>query len=181
MKAFNRIVLAILVVIALLALVAFLLPASVHVERSVAVNAPPAKVFPYLNSLKQFNLWSPWYIKDPDAEYRFTGPDSGVGATMTWTSDSPEVGNGSQEIVASEPPRRVRTALDFGAQGAATAEWLVAPEGDGSVVTWTLDVKFEGSVFQRYFGLAMDGMVGRDYEAGLARLKALVETGSPAG
>jgi effector-binding domain-containing protein len=37
-------------------------------------------------------------------------------------------------------------------------------------------MNFNGKLVDRYFGLMMDSMIGKDYDKGLARLKALVET-----
>ena len=54
--------------------------------------------------------------------------------------------------------------------------WLVLrPEGDGTRVTWGLEADMGNAPVGRYMGLIMDRWVGGDFEAGLARLKALVE------
>ena len=90
-------------IIVLLVLVAFLLPSKIHVERSIVVNAPPAKVFGEVNSLKKWGAWDPWMKKDPNIKNTFSGPDEGVGAKNSWVSDHKEVGTGSNTITESVP------------------------------------------------------------------------------
>ena len=155
--------------------VGVLLPSRVHIERSITVAAPPDKVFTVLNSYKNFNRWSPWYGKDPDAEYRLQGPEVGVGAKFIWSSEVPEVGSGSQEIIATEPGRSITIHLDFGGQGTATSVFVIAPVVDGSHVTWQLDSAFGYDLIGRYLGLFFDRMIGPDYETGLANLKRFLE------
>lgn len=176
MKFLKRFVLLILVLVLAAIGIAYVLPESTHVDRSVRIDAPPATVFPYVNSFREFNEWSPWATKDPDTRYTFGGPESGIGARMTWESDNSEVGSGSNLIVESKPPKRVTTRLDFGARGSATAYFDIEPAGeDGSRVTWGFDTEFGNDLIGRYFGLMMNLWVGDDYEQGLANLKTLVE------
>ncbi len=154
---------------------AYLLPREVTVARSVEIDAEAEKVFPHVNSLKASQAWSPWLGIDPDIQTMFSGPDEGVGSKLDWVSEHPQVGNGSQEIVESEANARVATALDFGEMGTAKAEFLLAGSGAGTAVTWTLVADMGNNPIGRWMGLMMDGMVGADYEKGLANLKTLVE------
>lgn len=175
MKILKRILLGFVILLALLVLVGLLLPSSAHVQRSTTITAPPSAVFEVVNSFKRFNEWSPWYELDPAARYVYSGPEQGVGARFEWTSEKPEVGSGSQEIIASEPDKRVRSKLDFGSQGTAEAEISIVPVDQGSEVTWSLDSQFGFNLLHRYFGLLFDQWFGADYEKGMAKLKALLE------
>lgn len=175
---FVRALLIALVVLAVVVLAAGLfLPQTAHVERSVLIDAPPAEVYEVVSSMRRFNEWSPWFERDPDARYDFTGPQSGVGAKMSWSSDQADVGVGSQEIIAVEPDRSVTTRLNFGPEGDASAMLTIEPQGNASKVTWSFDASFEDDYFGRYFGALLDGLLGPDYERGLAKLKAVVEQG----
>lgn len=161
---------------ALFLVVGLFLPTSAHVERSIVTSANPATVYGLVNGFRRFNEWSPWFDLDPDAQYTYSGPDTGVGAKLAWVGDPSTVGSGSQEIVAVEPGRSVTSRLDFGSQGEATATLTVEPDGTGSRVTWAFDTSFEGNLLGRYFGLFFERWIGADYEKGLARLKALAES-----
>lgn len=175
MRLVKKIFLVLFVLIIAVVAVGVLLPSRVHVERSITVAAPPDEVFAVLNSYKDFNRWSPWYGKDPDADYRLQGPMAGVGAKFFWSSDVPEVGSGSQEIIATDPGRSITVHLDFGGQGTATSTFVIEPTVDGSGVTWQLDTAFGYDLIGRYFGLFFDRMIGPDYETGLANLKQFLE------
>lgn len=150
-----------------------MLPDKVQVQRSIQIERPPAQVFALINGFARFNEWSPWADYDATATYSLEGPASGVGATMRWRGDK---GEGSQQITALEPDRRIDVALDFGDAGRATASFLLAPRGEGSDVTWTFGSDFEGNFIGRWMGLFLDRMVGGDYERGLAALKRLAES-----
>lgn len=150
-----------------------LLPSKTHVERSIAIERPPAQVYAMLDSFKRFNEWSPWYAMEPSAKYSYSGPDSGVGATMAWEGQT--VGRGSQRIVESLPQSKVAMALEFDGSQAA-ASYTLAAEGQGTRVTWALDSDHGYNLVARWFGLVMEKMVGKDYEQGLAKLKQVLES-----
>lgn len=173
-----RVLLIALAILAVVVLAAGLfLPKQVHAERSIVIDAPPAAVYDVIGSMRRFNEWSPWFERDPNAHYEFSGPDHGVGSRMTWASDQGDVGSGSQEIIAADPGRSVTTRLDFGDEGGANAQLSIAPQGTASKVTWSFDASFEDDYFGRYFGLVLERLLGPDYEEGLANLKRVVEGG----
>ena len=178
MKTLKRLLGVFVILGAALIAGAYLLPREVTVTRSTVIAAPPDAIFPHVNALQATQRWSPWLERDPDVQVIFSGPDSGVGNAMSWTSAEPNVGNGTQRIVESAPNERVVTALDFGAMGTAEAAFLLAPSGAGTQVTWTLVSDLGNGPMGRYLGLMMDRWVGGDYETGLANLKALVEGGA---
>jgi len=181
-KVFYTIVFIVLIFIS----VSFFLPREVHVERSIAIDRPAATVFTVLNSYRQFEAWSPWASRDPSTRYELTGPAAGVGARLTWSGDPRLTGSGWQEIVSSEPFRRIEMRLDFEQQGVAESYFDIDETRQGVQLTWGFDTDLlEGQgwfagVLARYFGLFFDRWIGADYEAGLARLEAFVEALPPA-
>lgn len=153
------------------------LPDTVHAERSIVIDAKPATVFTVLNGFHQFNKWSPWAGLDPSTAYTSEGPLFGVGAKQSWASQDPNVGSGSQEIVEAQPYERISMRLIFSGFDAENySVFTLQPEGENTRVTWGYDSTFHGNLLGRYFGLIVDKMIGPDYEKGLAKLKALVET-----
>jgi hypothetical protein len=173
----KRIFLLILVLAVLFVGGAFLLPRDIEVARSTVISAPPEAIFPHVNDLKKTEAWSPWMGRDPAIKIAYSGPEAGIGNKMIWTSDHPEVGSGAQEIVASVKDQTVRTALDFGDMGTASAEFVLAAKDGGTELTWSFYTDAGMNPMMRWMGLMMDGWVGKDYEAGLANLKSLVEGG----
>ena len=179
MKILKGLFFLILGLVALFFVTGLFLPKTAHIERSMTTAASPETVFGLVDGFKRFNEWSPWAGLDPNTKYTYSGPETGVGARMEWTSANPDVGNGSQEVIDVEPGQRVTNKLDFGMDNPTTATISLVPEGTGTRVTWTLDTDFSGSLLGRYFGLALDRMVGPDYEQGLAQLKAVAESTAP--
>jgi hypothetical protein len=157
--------------------VAFLLPREVQVARSVVIEAPAEEIFPHVNAMKMTEAWSPWLGKDPQVQLTYEGPEAGVGNKMSWASDVPEVGNGTQEITLSVENEKVETALDFGDMGTAKASFTLAAAEGGTELTWGFVTDTGMNPMFRWMGLMMDGWVGADYERGLGNLKALVEGG----
>jgi hypothetical protein len=82
-------------------------------------------------------------------------------------------------IAAIEPDSRVDMEVVFVEEGSAHATVVLEPAGAGTKVTWGLDTDLGFNPIGRYFGMMMDGMVGPDYEKGLARLKAAAEAPPP--
>ncbi len=176
MRVITKILIVLVIGIILFLGVGLFLPGAAHVERSISIDAPPSTVFGLVNDFREFNRWSPWFERDPETQYTFGGPDSGVGAKMSWTSDQPDVGSGSQEIVASEPYGSVRMNLDFAEQGTADSYFKLVAEGSGTRVTWGFDTELGLNPIARYFGLFFDSLIGPDYESGLVNLKELAES-----
>lgn len=179
MKIFKSILGALLGIAVILAVIGLILPRSVEVKRSAHINAPPATVFSLVNGFRHFNRYSPWAELDPKTKYVFSGTDEGTGAVMEWHSDDANVGNGRQEIIASIPNEKVAMTLEFDGMGGATSEFWLAPAEGGTDVTWRFELDFGYDLIGRYFGLLMDGMIGPDYEKGLAKLKAVAEEYPP--
>lgn len=151
-----------------------------HMERSIVVNAPAATVFQQLASFEQFNKWSPWTKMDPEAKQTLEGPATGVGAKMSW--DGPETGRGSQWTVEFEENKRVKNAMQFeGMEGRIFAEFVLDEVPEGTKVTWHYDSDVSGTGFvnasftKLFHAFALQSMLGKQYEEGLAALKQQAE------
>ncbi len=182
---FRKILTVIGISLLLFLLGGLLLPRYVHVERSIEIDRPVATVFVLLNGYKSFTSWSPWVARDPDTQYEYSGPETGVGARMDWSGDPRLVGSGWQEITASEPYSMIRSQLDFDQQGKAEVYFQLTETHSGVHLTWGFDTDldegqaFLGSILTRYFGLFFDTWIGADYKQGLANLKVYAESLPP--
>jgi hypothetical protein len=146
------------------------------VSRATRISAPPDKVFPRVSELRKWEDWSPWAKLDPDAKSTFEGPAAGVGSAMSWDGNK-KVGAGKMTIIESRPSDLVRIRLEFlrPFQATNTAEFNFKPESAQTLVTWSMRGK--NNLFFKAFSLLMncDDMVGKDFEKGLASLKAVAE------
>ncbi|MEO1350482.1 MAG: SRPBCC family protein [Cyanobacteria bacterium J06635_15] len=180
MALLKKIVGGLVGIVVLVIAAGFLLPSTVHVERDIVIDAPPAKVFALISDFEAGPAWSSWADLDPEATMEITG--SGLGQTMNWTSTDPDVGIGSQQIVQLDSPSLLKTHLEFGELGMADALFELTPADDQTKVTWSLDTDMREGVplwlqpVNTYLGFLMDSMVGESYEQGLENLKTAVES-----
>ncbi len=171
----KKILIFLVAVLILVAVVGLLLPRNIRVERSVNIERPASLIYATVNSFQLFYKWSPWQSLDPNMRQITEGARDGVGAKLIWSGND-KVGSGTQLITASTPDRSVASDIDFGKMGVAKSTILLDPQNSSTRVTWTLDVDMGASPIGHYFGLMMDHMIGKDYERGLSKLKALVES-----
>ena len=85
MRFVLRLVVFLLVAVVAAIGIAFVLPSTSHVERSITIDRPASQIYMLLSGFKRFNEWSPWAARDPDTKYTWSGPDSGVGAKLAWS------------------------------------------------------------------------------------------------
>jgi effector-binding domain-containing protein len=171
----KRIFVVLVAVAAVLAIIGFLLPRNIHIERSVSIARPASLIYAAVNSFQLFPKWSPWQDLDPTMHQTTEGARDGVGAKLVWSGND-KVGSGTQLITASTLNQSVASDVDFGKMGVAKSNILLLPQGPSTRVTWTLDIDMGAGPVGHYFGLMMDGMIGKDYDKGLAKLKALIES-----
>jgi hypothetical protein len=174
----SRVSLAIAVVLVVGFLFVVSRPDTYRIERSLATTAPPEAVFATVEDLRQFSRWSPWDARDPNLQRTFTGPQRGPGAQLSWLGNA-EVGSGTLSITQATPPSSLRYLVVLKRPWRATIEndfrFARAADGAGATVTWVVSGKL--GFWARLFTLFADAnsRVGKDLEAGLAKLKVVVE------
>jgi len=172
------IIIAIVVVILFAALLGFAAtkPNTFGVTRAASMKAPPEKIFPLINDLLSWGTWSPWEKVDPNMKRTHSGATSGKGAVYEWDGNA-KVGKGRIEITDAVPPSKVILKLDFlkPIEGHNIAEFTLETRGDLTVVTWAMHgpARFISKLIHVF--LNMDKMVGKQFETGLANLKAIAE------
>ena len=151
-------------------------PDAFHLQRSTSTNAAAEKIFRYINDFHKWAEWSPWEKLDPSVKKTFTGAPSGRGAIYEWEGNG-KVGKGRMEILEASSPARVKIKLDFlkPFEGHNTAEFTMLGNGDSTQITWAMEgpVSFGMKIFHVFMN--MDKMIGKEFEAGLANLKAIAE------
>jgi uncharacterized protein YndB with AHSA1/START domain len=170
-------IIAIVVVVAILAVLAFAAtrPNTFRVARSTVIKAPPERIYPLIEDFHKWRGWSPYENLDPVLTRTYGGPTRGVGSTYAWVGN--KAGAGRMEIVRAAAPSELNISLDFTKPFEAhhKAIFTLVPEGDATRVTWAMEgaspfmFKLMGLVFN------MDKMIGKDFETGLAGLKAEAE------
>jgi hypothetical protein len=176
LKTFTVIGAVLVVGIAVVLILAAMKPDQFRVQRTAAIKAPPDKIFPLINDFKAWPAWSPYETKDPAMKRSYGNASSGQGAIYGWDGNS-NVGAGNMMITDAPAPARV--ALDLNMSRPIEAhnkvEFTLVPAGDTTNVTWTMrgETPFFAKIIHVF--LNMDKMVGGDFEAGLAKLRAAAE------
>jgi len=172
----RKILFALAVVLAILIIFVATRPPGYRVSRSATISAPPSAVFEQVNDLQKWKAWSPWEKMDPNMKQTYEGPQSGTGASSSWVGNN-QVGEGRMTITESRPNELVKFKLDFikPFAGTSTAEFTFKPEGNQTVVTWSMsgENNFIGKAVHVF--VDCDKMIGGNFEQGVSGMKSVVE------
>lgn len=164
----------VLALAAVLVLGGYALSPRFTVERSVVVAAPAGKVYALVDDPRRWKEWTAWNRRDPAMAITYSGPERGQGAGWAWKSASQ--GDGRMTFTDAEPGRRLGYELFFPDFGTTSrGELQFSAEGSGTRVRWVMNGDMGSNPLFRWFALNADSMVGRDFDEGLAGLKALAE------
>ena len=160
--------------IVLLIIIGLALPQRARVIASIEVDAPLATVFALANDFHRASLWLPWIETDPNVRIVYSGPDRGVGATITW--DGLVVGTGTQVITESIPYEHITTTINPGGPGEAKSWFDLVDTGRSTYLDWSFEVDYGYNIVGRFAALLLTDIIRRDYEHGLASLKNIAES-----
>lgn len=151
-------------------------PATMEVVRSTEIGASPDAIFPFLEDFHRWENWSPYERLDPGMRRTHSGPEKGKGAHYAWDGDR-KIGAGSMTIRESIPDAKVVLDLEFlrPMESRCVTTIALEPQGGATRVTWTM--VGPAPLSSRIVGtfLDLDALIGKDFEAGLATLKATIE------
>ncbi|PQO28097.1 polyketide cyclase [Blastopirellula marina] len=164
------------VLVVALTIVVSLRPNEFQVSRSMKIDAPPEIVFPLVNQFTAWEAWSPYEKLDPNMLKTLEGPAAGEGSVMRWSGNG-KAGAGSTTIIQSEPNKSIEIDLQMTAPMACQNDVLFTfePEGDSTIVTWSMSgkVNFMAKIF--HLILNVDKMCGDQFTEGLTSLKEISE------
>lgn len=168
--------LIIVVSLVVLAIVINQRPSDMRITRSINIAAQPEVIFPHVNEFKKWEAWSPYAKLDPNMQTTYEGPATGEGSIYRWNGNN-DVGEGQTKIVSSKPNESIGVELKFERpfKGTNDVEFTFKPEGNHTVVTWTMAGKT--NFVSKAMGLVidMDKMMGGQFDEGLSSLKKVVE------
>jgi hypothetical protein len=150
-------------------------PDCVHYERSILIRATPERIVSHIDDFRKWAAWSPWEKKDPTMERTYSGSERGTGAQYHWVGNK-QVGEGRMAITRTAHDQ-VELDLHFIKpwETHCVTVFKATAEADGTRLTWIMDGPqiFMGKVMSLF--MDMDKMIGKDFEDGLAALKAQAE------
>src|SRR5687768_11735358 len=171
-------IIALVVVVLLVAVLVYAAtkPDTFRVRRATSINAPPEKIFALINDYHSWGSWSPYEKLDPTMKRTYSGAANGRGAVYEWEGNS-KAGKGRMEITDTAPPSKVVINLDFVKPFEAhnIVEFTLEPAGHSTHVAWAMHGPTPYVAKIMHVFLNMDKMVGKDFETGLANMKAAAE------
>lgn len=177
MRVLKWLVVGLIGLVALGAVVGLLLPSTWNVERTVSIAAEPETIRPFLDTPRQWPVWSAWNTaRYPDMVVAYEGPERGPGAAWKWEGESS--GAGRLEITRSEPGQGVEYRLAFADFPPIDGAMRLERAGAATTVRWTMAGDVGRNLVARYFAPFMDDMMVEELDEGLAKLKRLAE-GAP--
>src|SRR3970040_3037582 len=157
MTRLIELLISLAIVAALFLIIGVILPSSRHLQHSVETNRKLSIVYDTLNSLRRFPEWNPIAAKDPAMQIKRSGPAEGVGSRLDYSSEERGLGQGSWEIVANEPNRRVSYQLTSDERGEnKRSEFFLRPTGRNNrnvEITQTYDVDYGWNLLGRFVRL----------------------------
>jgi hypothetical protein len=181
MRILRNLVLAVAVVLVLLLVVAFFLPARFSVEGSTVIAAPAGPLYASFATPRTWARWSAWTTAaDSTLVYTYAGPDSGAGAIMRFTAR--KMGNGELEIVEAVPASLVRYELRLaGTDMKVAGRVTFAPAAGGTQVTWNDSGDLGRNVLLRYLRPVLEKNLAAAYQRSFAGLRREVAAQPGAG
>jgi uncharacterized protein YndB with AHSA1/START domain len=155
-------------------------PATFRMQRTATIAAPPEAILPLLTDFRRWADWSPYEKLDPAMKKTFSGAPTGTGAVYEWSGNG-KAGMGRMEITDVSPSRVViDLAFEKPFKARNTTEFTLQPRSGQTEVTWAMygPNQFMGKVMSVF--IDMDKLLAKDFESGLASLKAIAEA-QPAG
>ena len=178
MTRLLEILISLAIVVGLYLVVALVLPSERHLVEKVETNRKLTIVFDSLNSLRRFKDWNPLVLRDPAVQLTLSGPQSGVGARLDYTSTKEQLGKGSWEITESIPREKVAYKIENierGSDKRTAFEFKPTGRNNRNVeITQTFDVSYGWDLLGRYSGLYVARHVGDDMKLGLSRIVGML-------
>jgi hypothetical protein len=151
------------------------LPKTYSVNRSTVINAPDSVIYTNIADFNEFYKWNPWAKMEPTAKTSVTGPIGQPEHLYAWEGE--KTGSGQMKIKSVTLNKMVDIELRFikPFESLADTRFDIVKEGEGNKVTWTMSGENVGTM-NKWMGLMMDGMIGKDFEDGLKYLKEKSES-----
>ncbi|MGE4169687.1 MAG: SRPBCC family protein [Candidatus Margulisiibacteriota bacterium] len=176
MKTFKKALIVLVLFLVILGVIGLFLPSVWSVQRSITVNAPASKVFPYINNFK--TGWPQWSAFDSmgGAVYTYSGPEEGIGASRSWVSKQ---GDGQQTMTKSDENTGIEYEIAMANGVNITGTLALSSEGDTTTITFTDMGNNGGNIVHKYLSLVIQKMIGKTMDTSLQNLKQLAEAPTP--
>jgi len=172
MRILKILAIGLIVLILLFLIISKFLPKEVKIEESILIKAPVEKIFPMVNTTKNWEKWSPFTQNNSNMKVSYQGPESGVGSIIKWEDD-----NGFGKLKYKEVVNNgfISGEMIFENKLKSTINWYFENSTEGTLVVWNIITNDLSYPFQRWFSLFANKIIRPDLQKGLSNLKDLCE------
>ena len=156
--------------VAILLIIAAIMPKKVTIERSKVMSANPTAVFEQVNNLKNWPNWVSWIRQDSTVKITYGAITEGVNASYYWSNANKSVG--SIRITESNPNNTIITEVQLGNMSPSEGKWTLESTSEGTIVTQskTLNLNYPFTIL----GPMLDDATGSSLETELQNLNNYV-------
>lgn len=175
MKVLRMIVLFAALLLTVPLVMAIFMSREYTVEREIVINKPKQDVFSYIRTLKNQDQYNVWWRLDPNVKKDFRGTDGTVGFVAAWDGNK-HAGKGEQEITKIVEGELLACDLRFQRpfEGSAkTTMYTETVSGNQTKLRWVFNGK--NGYPMNFMNFAMDKFLGKDLQASITGLKAVIE------
>lgn len=169
----KKIAIALLALVSMVFIYAPFRPDVYYIKRSILIDAPPEKIFDYLNDVRS---WKLWFTIPDGVKGTYSDPSTGKGAFFTYEG-SLSTGSGKSTITKSVRPSEIAIDLDmtkpFGSYH--TIEYTIKTKDNYTEVTWLMIHRNNYIAKLIHIFVDIDGFIGPLIERDLLKLKQLAE------
>jgi hypothetical protein len=145
------------------------------VERSARIDARADAVLARIADVREWTDWSPREVLDRKMHEQRAGPATGPGSTYNWSGNA-EVGKGRVTLISvGQNKVEVEVEVEKPAPSLSDYRFTVVPDGNGTLVTWSVSGEKDASGKAFGFFAIPAGEIGSDMERSLARLQTAIE------
>lgn len=160
--------------VAMLLVIAALMPSRYHVEKSIVVNKPVEQTKPFVGDFNHYSQWNPWQQMEPDAPKNISGTPMSPGHRYEWKGK--KIGTGSLTLKHIDT-KHIDIDLEFLKPWKAKAKdnWLFEEWNDGGTkITWQNSGALDWPI-ARLMGPMIHKNLDHRFTIGLENLKKACE------
>jgi|GEM_PF-2489228 len=148
-----------------------------EVQHQITIDAPASEIYPLLASLKALPSWSAWNTDFiPTLQSRYSGADSGVGASEYWSYDG---SSGSTVITEAEPNKRVAyKVIDSSGYFVANGYYELKETANGTQINWVYGGDTQGNLIMKLIMLSVKPQIDEGNRWSLENLQQIMQTQS---
>lgn len=174
MKALKYVLFLLLILIIGVSIYVAVQPNSFEVTKERTINAPASLIYDQIIDFKNWEQWSPWKEKQPNAKINYPELTNGIGGSFSWEDKD---GIGTIKTISETPKKSIEQEIQFDDFEPSSIHWKFEPEINGNTkVTWQIKGEHIPFMFKAYsaFSGGFDKIFGPDFQRGLEKLDSVV-------